>query len=292
MDPPSPFDSPLISPSKARQAAIQAKDWAYINSWLVRQFAPNPVPPFERNEDTLKTLLALAAANDSADEEATLFHRAREEALQGLKARENAEPSQKREILDEVDDYLDEKGMKSLDDLAETAVALGTLNTEIKDVGHAIIELTTEEFDAAEQVRRIEDLQNYLGKELAALRKQLEELKTDKAYETPPDILAQTAEWNRGTKMLGTKVVEYQSRITSLERTVNTRGPTIQQLMEEEQGVFRLKETVSTLEGRLKAFHCLPPDVDGAKAEYKRLERELNQLVRERDRMFEGLVER
>jgi hypothetical protein len=62
--------------------------------------------------------------------------------------------------------------------------------------------------------------------------------------------------------------------------------------MEEEQGVLRLKETVSTLEGRLKAFHCLPPDVDGAKAEYKRLERELNQLVRQRDRMFEGLVER
>jgi hypothetical protein len=62
-----------------------------------------------------------------------------------------------------------------------------------------------EEFDAAEQVRRIEDLQNYLERELCVLRKHLEELKTDKAYETPPDILAQTADWNRGTKMLGTK---------------------------------------------------------------------------------------
>lgn len=290
MDPPSPLDSPLISPSKARQAAIQAKDWAYINSWLVRQYAPNPVPPFERNEDTLKTLLALAAANDSADEEAALFHRAREEALQGLKAREKAEPPQKKEILDEIEDYLDEKGAKSLDDLAETTVALGTLGTE--DVAHAIIELTTEEFDAAEQIRRVEDLQNYLEKELDTLRKQLEELRNNEAYETPPDILAQTAEWNRGTKMLGAKAGEYQSRVGSLERTVNTRGPTIQELMEEEQGVLRLKETVSTLEGRLKAFHCLPSDVDGAKLEYKRLERELNQLIRQRDRMFEGLVDR
>ncbi|KAJ9256826.1 hypothetical protein DTO207G8_2429 [Paecilomyces variotii] len=289
MDPPSPLDSPLISPSKARQAAIQAKDWAYINSWLARQYAPNPVPPFERNEDTLKTLLALAAANDTADEEAALFHRAREEALQGLKAREKAEPPQKKEILDEIEDYLDEKGAKSLDDLAATTVALGTLGAE--DVTHAIIELTTEEFDAAEQVRRVEDLQNYLEKELDSLRRQLEELKTNEAYETPPDILAQSAEWNRGTKILGTKAGEYQSRIASLERTVNARGPTIQQLMEEEQCVLRLKETVSTLEGRLKAFHCLPPDVDGAKLEYKRLERELNQLIRRRDRMFEGLVE-
>lgn len=65
---------PLLSPAKARQAAIQAKDWAYVNSWLSRQYAPKPIPSFERNENTLRTLLALAVANDAADEEATLLH--------------------------------------------------------------------------------------------------------------------------------------------------------------------------------------------------------------------------
>ncbi|KAL2009806.1 hypothetical protein VTN00DRAFT_5613 [Thermoascus crustaceus] len=292
MDPPSPLGSPIMSPSKARQAAIQAKDWAYINSWLARQYSPNPVPSFERNEDTLKTLLALAAANDSADEEAALLHRAREEVVRGFKAREKAEEPQKVELLEDLEAGLDDKGAKALDDLAEMAVTLGTLGTDTGDLGHAIIELTKEEFDAAEQVRKVEALQNYLEKELAALRKQLDELKTSKEYEVPPNLPAQTAEWSRGTKLLAVKVGEYKDRTASLERNANTKGPTIEELMMEEENVVRIKETVKTLEGRIRMFHGLPPDVQAARAEYKKLERELQQLTRQRDKMFEGLMER
>jgi HAUS augmin-like complex subunit 1 len=292
------FDgSPLVSPTKARQAAIQAKDWAYVNSWLGRQYAPKPVPQFERNQDTLRVLLTMAAANEAADEEASLQHRAREEAVRAFKTREETERNnpherQKNEILDEVEICLDDRGKRDLDDLADSAVVLGnTLNPEPEDLSLSIVELTAEVFDTQDQLDKVETLHLYLQKELSRLQADLEELKTNKAYETPADTQSLTAEWTRGTKTLTTKVGEYQDRIASLERN-QPRGPTIQELMTEEENVVQLRETVKALEGRVKAFHDLPRDVPRARARYKELERELDQLTRQRENMFGSLVDR
>ena len=291
------FDSPLASPTKARQAAIQAKDWAYVNSWLNRHYAPKPVPRFERNEDTLRVLLTLAAANDAADEEVSLQHRAREEAVKAFKAQEEAESKdpherQKNEILDEVEACLDDKGRQDLDDLADSAAVLGnTLNPDPVDLGQSIVELTAEDFDVQDQMTKVETLHQYLQKELRRLQEDLESLKSDSVYETPSDTQRLTSEWIRGTKTLATKVGEYQDRIASLERN-QPRGPTIQDLMMEEESVIRLREMVRSLEGRVNAFHDLPKDIPGARARYKELERELNQLTRQRDTMFGGLVYR
>ncbi|KAJ5934945.1 hypothetical protein N7466_004492 [Penicillium verhagenii] len=289
------FDSPLASPSKARQAAMQAKDWAYINSWLARQYAPKPTPQFERNEDTLRVLLTLAAANDAADEEANVQHRAREEAIQAFKAKEEAERKdpherQKNEILDEVEMCLDDKGKRDLDDLAESAVVMGnTLNPEPEDLSHSIVELTAEDFEAQDQIAKVETLRLYLQKELSRLQADLEQLKSDEAYSIPQGIQVQTSEWIRGTKTLSTKVGEYHDRIASLERN-QPQGPTIEQLMAEEESVIRMREMVVSLEGRVRAFHDLPTDIPGARARYKELERELGQLIRQRDTMFGTLV--
>lgn len=286
----------LASPAKARQAAIQAKDWAYVNSWLSRLHAPKPVPQFERNEDTLRVLLALAAANDAADEEASLQHRAREEAVRtfkDLEEKQHKDPheQQKSEILDEMEACLDDRGRRDLDDLAESAVALGNTLDPAGDLGQSIVELTAEEFDVQGQITKVETLCRYLQRELERLRAELKSLKTDAAYETPSHVQGLTSEWARGTKMLSTKVGEYQDRIASLERN-QPGGPTIEQLMVEEEDVIRLRETVKSLEARVRAFHDLPKDVAGARAGYKQLERELGQLTRQRDTMFGSLVER
>ncbi|KAK2746269.1 hypothetical protein FQN55_005697 [Onygenales sp. PD_40] len=292
MDPMSPMDLPLMSPSKARQAASQAKDWAYINSWLNRKYAPNPVPHFERNEDTLKTLLALAAANDSADDEEAILHRAREETIRNLLAQEETSPDSPAELLDTIEANLDDKGAKFLDELAETAVLLGTFTPDIGELGHGIMDLTREEFDAAEQVRRIESLQAYLEKELEALRLQMVELKREEIYEMPAELPAQTAEWVRGTKLLNAKLEEYQDRISTFDEIGNHQGPRIEQLMAEEESVLRIREAVKTLEGRVKMFQGLPPNVQDAKKELERAEREYRVLVHKRDTMFENLVDR
>ncbi|KAJ5232078.1 hypothetical protein N7468_005034 [Penicillium chermesinum] len=291
------FDSPLASPTKARQAAIQAKDWAYVNTWLSRQFAPKPVPQFERNEDTLKVLLTLAAANDAADEEANLQQRAREEALTAYRAVEETElkdphQRQKNDLLEAVEMCLDDKGHDDLNDLAESAAILGnTLNPEPEDIGQSIVELSAEDFDARNQMAKVETLHRYLQKELARLQTHLEDLKSNPAFQIPEDIQTSTSEWTRGTKTLNNKVGEYQDRIASLERN-RPHGPTIDELMHEEEGVLRLRETVKSLEGRVRAFHDLPTDIPAARARYKELELELNQLTRQRDMMFGNLIDR
>jgi HAUS augmin-like complex subunit 1 len=285
------MDSPLLSPAKARQAAIQAKDWAYVNSWLNRQYSPNPVPNFERNEDTLRTLLALAAANDAADEEAALLHRAREEAIREFREREEAGDKQKKELLDELELCLGENGKRDLDDLAETTAVLGALRTGTKDLGQSIIELTVEEFDAQEELSKVDMLQKHLEKELAALQEQLDQLKSDPAFEVPADLPAQTAEWSRSTKMLTAKLTEYQDRLANLGRD-SSKGPTIEDLGTEEKQISQVKGIIQILDHRLKMFHDLPKDVQGARAQYRQLERELNQLIERRDSMFESLVEK
>ncbi|EKV07440.1 hypothetical protein PDIG_73010 [Penicillium digitatum PHI26] len=291
------MDSPLVSPAKARQAAIQAKDWAYVNSWLNRQYAPKPVPKFERNEDTLRVLLTLAAANDAADEESTLQHCAREDAIDAYKTREEFErkdphEQQKNQLLDDVEMCLDDIGKRDLEDLADSAAALGnTLNPTPGDLGQSIVELTVEEFEAQEQVAKIDTLHQYLQRELARLQTELDELRTDVAYETPSDTQSLTSEWTRGTKTLAIKVGEYQDRIASLEK-VQPRGPTIEELIAEEENVLRMRETVKALQGRVRAFYDLPKDTPGARTKYKELERELGQLKRQRDSLVESISER
>ncbi|PIG84607.1 hypothetical protein AARAC_010923 [Aspergillus arachidicola] len=276
------MDSPLLSPAKARQAAIQAKDWAYVNSWLSRQYAPNPVPSFERNEDTLRTLLALAAANDTADEEAALLHQAREQAVQGFKAREEAEDKQKKEILDELEYCLDDKGRQDLDDLAKSAAVLGALDVEAGHLGQAVVDLTKEEFGVQDQLDKVDMLHDYLQRELEALRQQLEELGSDPAYEVPADLPAKTVEWTKGTKVLAAKVNEYQDKVAALKRN-QSRGPTLGEVLAEEEDVKELMKTVKNLEHRLQLFQNLPTDVQGARAKYRELLEELNELTQERD---------
>ncbi|KAB8207245.1 hypothetical protein BDV34DRAFT_71365 [Aspergillus parasiticus] len=276
------MDSPLLSPAKARQAAIQAKDWAYVNSWLSRQYAPNPVPSFERNEDTLRTLLALAAANDTADEEAALLHQARGQAVQGFNAREETEDKQKKEILDELEYCLDDKGRQDLDDLAKSAAVLGALDVEAGHLGQAVVDLTKEEFGVQDQLDKVDMLHDYLQRELEALRQQLDELRSDPAYEVPADLPAKTVEWTKGTKVLAAKVNEYQDKVAALKRN-QSKGPTLGEVLAEEEDVKELMKTVKNLEHRLQLFQNLPTDVQGARAKYRELLEELNELTQERD---------
>lgn len=75
----------IFSPSVARIAASTARDWSHVESWLASKFPTGrSLPPFERSQDTLKTLLALAAANEAADDRRRLLVRADVSALQAL----------------------------------------------------------------------------------------------------------------------------------------------------------------------------------------------------------------
>jgi HAUS augmin-like complex subunit 1 len=233
--------------------------------------------------------LTLAAANEAADEEAELLHNARQETIEGFKAREKTEEKHKVDLLDEVERCLDDNGTRDLEDLAETAAVLGGLGTRIKDVRQSIIELTREEFETQEQMRRVETMHGYLKKELVALNKHLEELKSNSTFEMPANLPALTAEWTRSTKLLNAKVSEYQDRAAALQRSRN-KGPTLEDVVSEEAQASSVLESVKSLEARIQSFHDLPKDLSGARAKYSELEAELAQVIRQRDSMFEHLV--
>ncbi|KAK5625548.1 hypothetical protein RRF57_001264 [Xylaria bambusicola] len=105
----------IFSPSIARAAASTAKDWAYVDSWLRRQWthlrqeqqdgvssskaaaSSSASPPsFERNPETLEALLSLIAANEEADEERDRLARLESAALDEVRAAEQEKESRRR----------------------------------------------------------------------------------------------------------------------------------------------------------------------------------------------------
>ena len=90
--------------------------------------------------------------------------------------------------------------------------------------------------------------------------------------------------------MLNAKVAEYNDRINSLERTRN-KGPTLDEVASEEKDVTKLMQTVQTLETKIQMFHDLPKYIQGARAKYRELERELDRLTQRRGSMFGNMVD-
>lgn len=276
----------LLSPSKARIHLAQSKDWSYITAWLATKYSPSSPPPFERNDETLNTLLALAALNESADEEKEIITNFQHDALGALEADAKQDPD--AEILSAVEGSLTREGRTSLDILASVSVALGGPAKGTSMAGK-IIELTTEEFDSQQQVQRVEALQKQLGRELSLLQEQLDDVRGE-AYQAPADLPQKTSSWIHSTKVLNAKVADYKEKISALEKG-KPPAINIPQLVKEERDVLEMKEKVRALEGRVSMFEGLPPDTDLAKSETERLRRELIRLERKRDDLFEGLVE-
>lgn len=284
------IDSSILSPSKARQAAFQARDWAYVTSWLKRKYSPNPVPEFEHNEDTLKVLLNLAAANEAADDEEALLNRARSEFISCFRNRWESDASPKTSLVDGIEASLDHKGTTLLEDLAETTVVLGALNPDLTELGYMITDLIEEEFGVAEQLRRLENLQNYLDQEQANLGFHLDELHSEERYDIPTDLPARTDERIRNTRILSARVNGYRERLAALQRTPEAKSPRIAELVSEERNVVELKETAKSLENQLRMFHGLPPNVHKANLEQERLSKEHRDLLHKRDQLLSGMI--
>jgi HAUS augmin-like complex subunit 1 len=278
---------PVLSPSKARQAASQAREWAFITSWLQRKYSPNPVPQFERNDDTLKVLLNITAANDSADEEEAVLHRARLEATQWLPAEDSADS--RISLLEGIEASVDNKGSSLLEDLAEASVVLG-VNPEPANMGHAIADLTREEIIVGAQIRQVETMQKYLDRDLEILASRLVELRDDPLYESSAELPAQTEEWLRGTKLLNAKIGEYLDRLAVLERAGSVGALLIGDLVAEEEEFAALQEDMKNLDNKLKIYRNMPSNPREAKAEYDRLEIEHRSLVRRRDQLRAATV--
>ena len=281
--------SAIFSPSVARQQLAAAKDWNYIDSWLSSKFNNKTPPPFERNNDTLKAFLALAALNESADEERELLARVEAKALQDLQAREAADPN--TQLLSSIEESLTREGITSLEELSTLSVALNQPIPDIEKLGRSIVGLQVTSYDLDQATDRISILENHLNNELNNINALIKDLQSD-AYQPPLGLTKQTTDYQRKTKALASKLPELRDRVASLTTSTGSSKITIQDVKAEEDKFKELIAIVKDLEAQVKSYHGLPQDTDLARLELESIRVELRDLTRQRDNMFEGLVER
>jgi HAUS augmin-like complex subunit 1 len=281
--------SAIFSPSVARQQLATAKDWNYIDGWLTTKFNGKSAPPFERNNDTLKALLALAALNETADEDCELISKVEAKSLQELQRKEATDAD--GEFLKALEDHLTREGHTSLDALSSAGVALKQPFGETERLAQKIVDLQITSFNLEQASDRVAILHGHLTKELEQITALVEELGGD-AYRPSSELPKQTLEYQRKTKVLAAKLPDLKNRIASLTAATGGSEPTIEDVKVEENKFKELVATVKELEAQVKSYHGLPHDTDLARLEVEGLRVELKKLTRQRDSMFEGLVER
>ncbi|EKD15101.1 uncharacterized protein L3040_003698 [Drepanopeziza brunnea f. sp. 'multigermtubi'] len=278
----------IFSPTAARQQLAAAKDWNYIDNWLSIKFNGKSPPSFERNNDTLKALLALATLNDTADEERDLLARIDAKALQDLQAKEEADPH--TELLASLEECLTREGQTSLEALSTLSVALNQPVPTTERLGRAMLDLQVASYDLDQASERISILEAHLISELESINVLIGDLQGD-AYQPSADLTKQTIDYQRRAKALSSKLPELKDRVASLSAGTSTKI-TIQDVKMEEDKFKSLMETVKNLEAQVKSYHGLPQDTDLARLELEGLRVELRDLTLQRDSMFESLVER
>ena len=178
-----PPNAAIFSPSVARAAASAAKEWSYIDAWLQRKFPGRGPPPFERNADTLRALLALASANEAADEERALIARLEAETLSQLRAHEHAQDqpqpshpddttpppltlhSAREAILTSLEASLTRDGQTALTSLAALALQTNTPLPTPSTLAATLHALTTETLTLSQTLARTQTLSTYLTQE-------------------------------------------------------------------------------------------------------------------------------
>ncbi|KAK0269493.1 hypothetical protein LTR35_014789 [Friedmanniomyces endolithicus] len=270
----------LFSPSKARAQQAQARDWASVESWLSKQHGKR-IPSFERNEETLQALLTLATLNEDADEQRVLVEKVEKSALSVATTRNHDGEDVYQTLLDS----LSQEDLETLDAVAGASVMLNA--SDFTQTCQRICELTADQFDLSQQLNRTECQNATIESECSRLKGLLTELR---AFQPPPNVLEQTAEWTRSTKQLKSKLAEYDERLGAI-RSVPTPSPSI-------EDVSRLKNEVTVLQNRLNmvttelaAFDSLPSDPKAARAVLERARKDLRELTKQRDQLFESLAD-
>ena len=281
--------SAIFSPSVARQQLAVAKDWNYVDNWLSTKFNGKTPPPFERNNETLKGLLVLAALNESADEERELLARLEVKELQALQRNGDAESD--TELLTSIEGSFTTEGETSLEALSSLSVTLHQPIPDTEKMGRAIIDLRVTCHDVDQASDRVAILEKHLNGELERANALMKDLQND-AYQVSPDLSKQTVDFQRKTKILAAKLPEFRDRVASLWVSAGRSRIRVEDVKAEEENFQDLLSKVKDLETQVRSYHGLPQDTDLARLELESVRVELRDLTRQRDSLFEGLVER
>lgn len=273
----------LFSPSKAKAHQAQAKDWAFVDSWLTKRSASKRMPNFERNEDTLQALLALATVNDAADEQRGSVDRVEKAALTALSKRAETSSDKLHELI------LGNLESKSgLDTLASLAVLSDASHPSALAIGTAIVDMNDAKFAQDQQIQRTNYQLQALKAEQDRVKSILASLQSD-GLQASADIQEQTAEWTRSSKHLRAKVGEYDDRLAS-SRTEARPSVTFDDIAKNTTDLDQQQSRLEQLENELEAFKSLPSDAKGARSKLEAAREELRDLTKERDALFENMA--
>ncbi|KAF7549201.1 hypothetical protein G7Z17_g6544 [Cylindrodendrum hubeiense] len=296
-------DSAIFSPSVARIAASTARDWSYIDTWLVAKLHPRPVPAFERNADTLKALLALASLNDTADEERQLLAKSESAALKELSLQQStsqfvtgndhtrARRPLRQGLLDAVQHNLPAEGHTALDAMSSMALQLGIAFPEPEDLGRRMVGLQASIQETEQMKSRVDILHRHIEEETSKIHNLLRLLQGDE-YKPPPHLAKQNLELQRKVKTMSAKMPDLQDRVAALSASADASHPTTADIARDEQEYLAILAEKRDLDLQMANFHGLPSNPDMARSELEALRGQLRTFTSQRDAVFEGLVER
>jgi len=107
--------------------------------------------------------------------------------------------------------------------------------------------------------------------------------------EDAEQIHAQTAMFNRDTKQINLKILEYQDRVAALRghlAACRADSVSLEDVLEARRRVQQQSARVRELEARITTFHGLPPDLSASREEVKRTMNELADMKRKREELF------
>ncbi|KAK3950224.1 hypothetical protein QBC32DRAFT_347248 [Pseudoneurospora amorphoporcata] len=316
----------IFSPSVARAAASAAKDWSYVDSWLLSKYAPLhlKVPSFERNPDTLKAILALAAANEAADDSRQQIADLESTTLAKLNSnttsssadqaitQDSPSPSTtetyqqaKNSILTSLSTSLTSSGRQSLTSLSSLSqtLSLPPSQAEPLHLASSLLSLSTEINNLGQAGERLDLLNLHIARATASIDKLLVQLRKDPGYSPVAGLAKENLEVQRRIKTLaGQTLPQLRERVASLASVVavagseggvgeNGRMVTVEQVRRVQEAYLGLSRRKQELNVQLQAFQGLPPDTEQARRELEGLRKELRSLASRRDEVFEGLVE-
>lgn len=289
----------MFSPSVTRIAATEARDWTFVDSWLTSWFSGRQPPPFERNADTLKSMLALIAFNETAEAEAGLLARVDQDALEDLPqcaiwpAKDDA-PSLlavRDSLLDIIRQEMPKEGRVALSSLATMSVSARVAHPEPEQLSAAILDTQSAIFDVEQMTARAETLERQILSEIANARDILHSVQ-EEGYRLPDGLAKRKLEVQRAVKAMTAQVPEFERRVASLRETAASSEYSVHDILREEEDYINLVENRKGLEKRISVFRGLPSDPELARNELNAYKKELQGITSRRDAAFQGLVER
>lgn len=274
--------STLYSPSKARAHQAQAKDWEAVDAWLSKKYATRRIPVFERNDETLPALLALAELNEAADDQRVHVDRIEKNVLATTSKRASEEGEIYRSVAAAVDKD------ENLALLAQTIVYLDCAIVDMTAISSAILDLTSQSFIAHQQAMQVESQIAALVLEQQRLAEQLKNLQRD-SFKTPTVLSEQTSEHLRNSKHMKAKLAEYGDRLNGLH-SFDRSQQQVSSLIQDSDDLDTILHRINTTEAELELYQNLPTDARAARDRVRNVKEQLVKLIRRRDELFENLA--